>query len=104
MVMASRQGIGISGSAAAALALLLPSAGLLAADPPGSSLTTTPPLITMVGDKKLIDWINDLHHTDPSVREEAIRAIILFPNTGEAATALMDRLHDPDASPRIKAV
>jgi HEAT repeat protein len=104
--MALRQGMWTCvGGAAAALMLLLPSVGLVAADPtPGSSLTTTPPLITVVGDKKLVDWINDLRHTDPSVREEAIRAIILFPNAGEAATALIDRLHDADASPRIKAV
>ena len=106
--MSLRQRIGKSLGAAAALTLLLSSVRLIAADPaPGTSPTTTPPLITMVGDKKLEDWIKDLRHTDPSVREEAIRAIVLFPNAGEAAAAvngLIDRLHDTDASPRIKAV
>jgi HEAT repeat protein len=89
----------------AVLALLLTSVNRQgAAGEPGSSLTTTPPLVTKVGDKSLTQWINDLHHTDPSVREEAIRAIVMFPNADEAATALIDRLHDPDASPRMKAV
>src|SRR5438067_7836714 len=85
--------------AAAALALLLP-AGAPAAEPPSPP---TPPEITEVGGKKLDDWIKDLGNSDPSVREEAIRAVALFPNANKAVPALLERLHDSDESPRVKA-
>jgi HEAT repeat protein len=87
--------------AAVAVALLLP-AGAPAADSP---TPTAPPEITEVGGKKLKEWIADLKRMDdPSLREEAIRAIVLFPNAKEALPALLDRIHDPDESPRIRAV
>ena len=88
--------------AALALALLLPTSGVLrAADPSSSSISS----IDRVGDKKLSQWIADLKNPDPSAREEAIRAITFFgPAAAEAVPALLDRLHDSDASPRAKAI
>jgi HEAT repeat protein len=91
--------------AALVLGLLLPTAPALWAAPDSASLSSTPPLIDKVGDKKLSQWIADLKNSDPSVREEAIRAITFFgPAAAEAVPALLDRLHDSDASPRAKAI
>jgi HEAT repeat protein len=62
-------------------------------------------VIEKVGDKKLSQWIADLKNSDPSVREEAIRAITFFgPAAAEAVPALLDKLYDHDASPRAKAI
>ncbi len=86
-----------------ALSLLLPACSLWAASDSMSS--STPPLVEKVGDKKLSQWIADLKNADPSTREEAIRAITYFgPAASEAVPALLDRLHDSDASPRAKAI
>ena len=63
------------------------------------------PTVEKVGDKKLSQWIADLRNSDPSIREEAIVAITFFgPAAAEAVPALLDRLHDSDASPRAKAI
>ena len=80
--------------------------GLGRADPePVPSTLSAPPVVTEVGGKTLSQWIADLKHADPSVREEAIRAIVLFgPAASEAVPHLVDRLQDNDASPRCKAV
>jgi HEAT repeat protein len=61
---------------------------------------------TEVGGKKLYDWVQTLRDQDPSVREEAVRAIILFgPVTGDALNGLIERAgSDPDAAPRTAAV
>jgi HEAT repeat protein len=91
--------------AALMLGLWLPTTEPLGAAPDSTSLSSTPPLIDKVGDKKLSQWIADLKNADPSAREEAIRAITFFgPAAAEAVPALLDRLHDSDASPRAKAI
>jgi len=91
--------------AALVLGLFLPTAWVLRAAPDSTSLSSTPPLIEKVGDKKLSQWIVDLKNADPSIREEAIRAISFFgPAAAEAVPALLHLLHDPDASPRAKAI
>jgi HEAT repeat protein len=90
--------------AALVLGLLLPTAGVLQAAPDSASLSATTQ-VEKVGDKKLSQWIADLRNSDPSVREEAIRAITFFgPAAAEAVPALLDRLHDSDASPRAKSI
>jgi HEAT repeat protein len=69
---------------------------------------TTAPIVTTtttVGGKTLKEWIADMKGiTDPSVREECIRAVTCFGDASrEAVPALLDRLHDSDLSPRVKA-
>ncbi len=60
---------------------------------------------TEVGGKLLRDWIIDLRSADPSLREQAIRAIASFgPNAREAIPQLVDRMTDRDSSPRMRAV
>jgi HEAT repeat protein len=87
-----------------ALALCLPSAVARGADPAPPQIPTQPN-ITEVGGRALKDWIADLKNPDPSVREEAIRAIVLFgPAAGEAVPALIEHVNDPDTSPRAKAI
>jgi HEAT repeat protein len=61
---------------------------------------------TEVGGKTLAQWVAELKHSDPSVRENAIKAI---PHFGTAAAdvvpQLIDRCHDmADACPRVRAV
>jgi len=84
------------------LALLAAAAGLLRADPVPTP--STPATVTEVGGKTFKQWLQDLSNDDPSVREEAITAITLFPNADEAVPALVKRLLDHDASPRSAAV
>ena len=90
-----------------ALGLVLPCAAALRASSPtpAPSTGTAPPQINEVGGKTLKDWIADLKHSDPSVREEAIRAIPFFgAASSEAVPALIEHLNDSDESPRSKAV
>jgi HEAT repeat protein len=92
---------------AVASLLLALAAPLWAEDPPATSpmQPTSPPTINEVGGKTLKQWIADLNHADPSSREEAIRAIVVFGDAAkEAVPALVRRLEDKDVSPRIKAV
>jgi hypothetical protein len=67
-----------------------------------------PPAVTQITEvegKTLLQWIDDLRHEDPSVREKAIRAILVFgPQATIAVPALVDRCMDPESSPRVKAV
>ena len=94
----------IAAHAGLALALCLSSAVARGADAAPPSIPTQPN-ITEVGGKALKDWVADLKHTDPSVREEAIRAIVLFgPAASEAVPALVEHINDPDTSPRAKAI
>jgi HEAT repeat protein len=69
---------------------------------------TTAPIVTTtttIGGKTLKEWIADMKGiTDPSVREECIRAVTCFGDASrEAVPGLLDRLHDTDLSPRVKA-
>ena len=68
----------------------------------------TLPAATQINDiegKTLKEWISDTKHEDPSVREKASRAILLFgPQATIAVPALVDRCTDPESSPRAKAV
>src|SRR4051812_24020294 len=60
--------------------------------------------VSEVGGKTLSQWIADLNHQDPSVREEAIRAVTQFGSeASRAVPQLIARLRDVDASPRAKA-
>ncbi len=60
---------------------------------------------TEVGGKLLRDWVIDLRSADPSLREQAIRAIASFgPNAREAIPQLVERMADRDSSPRMRAV
>src|SRR5689334_15008363 len=62
-------------------------------------------VITEVAGRTFEQWKADLKHPDPSTRAEAILAITYFgPLTAEAVPALIDRCHDRDASPRVKAI
>jgi HEAT repeat protein len=55
--------------------------------------------------KSLSQWLNELKNNDPSVREEAIRAVVLFgPPDSATITALLDRLVDRDGAPRARAI
>jgi HEAT repeat protein len=81
-------------------------AGSLSAQtqPPGQ-LTTGPSWPTEIAGKSLKDWMQDLKHTDPSVREKAIRMIPQFgPPARDAIPLLLDRCHDRDGVPRVRAV
>jgi HEAT repeat protein len=62
--------------------------------------------ITELGGKKLQDWIKDISANDPSVRENAIRTVVMFgPAAVEAVPALIDRVNkDRDCSPRVCAI
>lgn len=82
-------------------------APLWAADPPPmSTMPKTAPAITEVDGKKFNEWLKDMTHEDPSVREQAIRAIVYFPGPhgGELITALLNRCQDTDTSVRVRAV
>lgn len=58
-----------------------------------------------VGGKLLREWVQELRNTDPSSREQAVRAVASFgPNAREAIPALVERLQDRDSSPRMRAV
>ena len=96
----------VRGRAGLVLGLASPFGGVLrAADPTSLPSTGPAPTINEVGGKPLKQWIDDLKHEDPSVREEAIRAIPFFgPAASEAVPALIDHINDIDASPRSKAI
>lgn len=50
-------------------------------------------------------WKADLKHPDPSVRSEAILTLLQFgAPSSEVIQLLIDRSHDRDASPRVKAI
>jgi HEAT repeat protein len=60
---------------------------------------------TEVGGKSLSQWLVLLKDNDPSVREDAIRAVVLFgPVTGDTLSIMLERLVDFDAGPRSTAV
>lgn len=58
--------------------------------------------------RSLQSWLQDLKHSDPSVREQAISVLPLFGeaiDTHDVLTQLLDRCnYDRDASPRIRAL
>jgi len=101
----------------AALCTLLLAASLRAEKPNDSRSTsrndsrangadTTQDIPDRIGGKSYDDWRKDLDHKDPSVRANAIRVIPSFREKARAAVPkLLDiAKHDPDASPRAKAV
>jgi HEAT repeat protein len=90
------------------LAPVLSTLLVLAAPPPQAQITTTrtpgDSSVTEVGGKTFKQWTDDLKHPDASVREEAIRALVLFGHDAPRAVPLIvERLRDTDASPRVKA-
>ncbi len=76
----------------------------------GKPATTPMPAAQAVAElqgRSLSEWIQDLKHTDPSVREHAISALPLFGESigiPEVVNLLIDRCSDRDASPRIRAM
>jgi HEAT repeat protein len=60
--------------------------------------------VTEVGGKNFQQWTEDLKNPDASIREEAIRALIQFGRESlRAIPRIVERLRDPDASPRVRA-
>lgn len=58
-----------------------------------------------IGGRPFTEWLKDLSHEDPSIRERAIRIIPGFgPIARKAVPHLIARTRDPDASPRVRAV
>jgi HEAT repeat protein len=73
------------------------------ADDNSSGSLLTPP--NKVGDKTLDDWIKLIPADDPSTRTKAILASLEFGDaSSKAIPAYLNRLHDGDISPRVKAV
>jgi HEAT repeat protein len=71
---------------------------------PTRTLTSSDNVVSKVGGKTFKQWADDLKHPDASVREEAIRALVNFgADSPRAAPLLVERLRDPDSSPRVKA-
>jgi HEAT repeat protein len=57
-----------------------------------------------VGGRTFKQWADDLKHPDASVREEAIRNLVLFgADAPRAVPLIVERLLDNDSSPRVKA-
>src|SRR4051812_9137286 len=70
--------------------------------PPGNAIETVPTLVSEVDGRTFEEWKADLQHADPSVRTEAILAIVRFgPRAAEAVPLLLKRCLDLDASPRV---
>src|SRR5205823_3421076 len=94
----------ISGRLTALLIGLLASAPLWGRAPADPKSMT--PSITEVDGKNLTQWMKDLGSGDASTREEAIRAVVLFPgpHAGELVTSLLTRCQDGDTSLRVRAV
>jgi HEAT repeat protein len=84
-------------------ALLAPSAP----PPPKQTSTLRSPndnTVTEVNGKTFKQWTEDLKNPDASVREEAIRCLILFGHESlRAVPMIVERLQDTDSSPRVKA-
>ncbi|HVS37797.1 MAG TPA: HEAT repeat domain-containing protein [Gemmataceae bacterium] len=98
--------VGLAILSGAAFHWLWPVETLHAAAPPASTPSPGPEMtINEVGGKSLKEWKDELKSFDPSVREEAIRAIPLFgPAALDAVPALAEHINDLDASPREKSI
>jgi HEAT repeat protein len=60
--------------------------------------------ISEVGGRTFRQWLDDLKSPDACVREEAIRALVNFGHDApRAVPQIIERLQDPDASPRVRA-
>jgi HEAT repeat protein len=58
-----------------------------------------------VGGRSLERWMADAIHDDPSIRAQALTNIPLFGDAAVTAVpTVLTRMHDGDASPRVKAV
>ena len=58
-----------------------------------------------IGGKTYEQWKEELKHPDPSVRANAITVMPFFRDKAmDAIPIIVDRTHDQDASPRVKAV
>ena len=70
-----------------------------AVDPPKTTSTSE------VEGKNLGHWVKDMSSGDASHREEAIRAVVLFPgpHSGDVVTGLITRCQDTDTSVRVRA-
>jgi HEAT repeat protein len=74
---------------------------------PAADQMPKPTPITMVEGKDINEWRHDLSSPDPSVREQAIRAIALLtgPHSSEVINLLLDRCQDTkDVSVQVRAI
>jgi HEAT repeat protein len=81
------------------LVVLLDPLGLAAQQPASSAL--------LLEGRTVNAWSKDLIHKDPSVREEAIRAMMFFgqeAGTDEIVKLILARTNDNDLSPRLRAL
>jgi HEAT repeat protein len=88
-----------------AFLILAVTAGLLHAQgAKPTPATKEPAQLDKIGGKALEQWVDDLKHADPSIRETALQTIPLFGSAArKAAPAIIDRLADGDASVRVYA-
>jgi HEAT repeat protein len=71
----------------------------------GDTTPSSPAPPSEIAGKSLSDWEHDLSDKDPSVREQAIRAIVLFgPPSSKVVDLLLNRTKDHDITPRVRAV
>jgi len=86
--------------------LLLPP--LPAVTPSARGQVPAPAGVSEIEGKVFSQWLSDLRHADPAVRERACVIVCMFPaaaNNHELVKALIERLKfDLDAGPRVKAV
>jgi HEAT repeat protein len=69
------------------------------------SSQSTSPTPTEVGGKTMTQWMTELKNSDPSTRAQAILNLVAFGEAArDAVPLILDRCHDPEASPRVKAV
>src|SRR4051812_8403044 len=95
-----------------ALVLLLAIASPCAAQPmprsPGDLFQPPKmPTVSEIEGRGLAQWLLDLKHSDPGVREKALMTIPAFTGAAgnpEVITALLDRFSDHDAGVRDKVV
>jgi HEAT repeat protein len=60
--------------------------------------------LTEINGKKLAEWIADIKHSDPAMRENAIRTVPAFGRAArKAVKALINELRDQDPSLRVNA-
>ncbi len=86
-----------------AAALLAVAAGPALADKPSPGKRPPPP--EKIGGKTLEQWIKEITHRDPGVRETAVRAVPYFGEPAVAATPELLKVlgNDPDAACRVYA-
>jgi HEAT repeat protein len=86
--------------------LLLLTGGLSARAQTDSTQPTGPTWPTIIDGRDLKSWVADLRHADPSMREEAIRAVVAFGPPAcsrDIVKTIIERTLDRDAVLRVRA-